>query len=318
VVQVQRDQQDAQLFWLALLDAVRQASGTAGRAEAPAATPGFNGRAMVDRVLAELADHRGRVMLVIDDLHELHSPEALAQLTRLLTDLPAHVHAVLATRRDLRLELHRLRLAGELAELRAAELRFSERETRELLDASEIVLSDAGAALLYQRTEGWAAGLRLAVLSLAGHPDPERFVAEFSGSDRTVAEYLLAEMLERQPDDVQDLLLRTSLLDRVNGELADLLTGRPGSERILLELEDANAFVVSLNPERTWFRYHRLLGISCGWSCAARGPRKCRRCTGGPLDGSPSMARWSTPSGTPRRRATGRTRPGCWPTIRSA
>jgi LuxR family transcriptional regulator, maltose regulon positive regulatory protein len=255
VVQVQRDQQDAQQFWLGLLDAVRQAAGTAGRAEAPAATPGFNGRAMVERVLAELADHRGRVMLVIDDLHELHSPEALAQLTRLLTDLPAHVHAVLATRRDLRLRLHRLRLAGELAELRAAELRFSERETRALLDASGIVLSDAGAALLHQRTEGWAAGLRLAALSLAGHPDPERFVAEFSGSDRTVAEYLLAEMLERQPPDVQDLLLRTCLLDRVNGELADLLTGRPGSERILLELEDANAFVVSLDPERRWFRY---------------------------------------------------------------
>ena len=165
---------------------------------------------------------------------------------------------MLATRHDLRLRLHQLRLAGELAEIRAADLRFTERETRELLDASGIALSDAGAALLHQRTEGWAAGLRLAAISLAGHPDPERFVAEFSGSDRTVAEYLIAEMLERQPADVQDLLLRTSLLDRVNGELADLLTGRPGSERILLELEDANAFVESLDPERTWFRYHHL------------------------------------------------------------
>ena len=260
VLQVQRDQQDAQQFWLALLNAVRQASGTAGRAEAPAATPGFNGRAMVDRVLSELADARDGVTLVIDDLHELHSPEALAQLTRLLTNLPPQVHAILTTRHDLRLRLHQLRLAGELAEIRAAELRFTERETRELLDASGIALSDAGAALLHQRTEGWAAGLRLAALSLAGHPDPERFVTEFSGSDRTVAEYLLAEMLERQPPDVQDLLLRTSLLDRVNGELADLLTGRPGSERILLELEDANAFVVSLDPERTWFRYHHLFG----------------------------------------------------------
>src|SRR6202035_2740114 len=135
---------------------------------------------------------------------------------------------------------------------------FSERETRELLDASGIALSAAGAALLHQRTEGWAAGLRLAALSLAGHPDPERFVAEFSGSDRTVAEYLLAEMLDRQPPDVQELLLRTCLLDRVNGELADLLTGRPGSERILLDLEDANAFVESLDPGRTWFRYLHL------------------------------------------------------------
>jgi LuxR family transcriptional regulator, maltose regulon positive regulatory protein len=258
VMQVQRDQHDAQQFWLALLSAVRQASAPPSRAEPPAATPDFNGRAMVDRVLSELADQRGRLILIIDDLHELTSPDALAQLTRLLTNLPGDVHAVLATRRDLPLHLQQLRLAGELAEIRAADLRFSERETRELLDASGIALSQAGAALLHQRTEGWAAGLRLAAISLADHPDPERFVAEFSGSDRTVAEYLIAEMLERQPDDVKDLLLRTSLLDRVNGELADLLTGRPGSERILLALEDANAFVVSLDPGRTWFRYHHL------------------------------------------------------------
>jgi LuxR family transcriptional regulator, maltose regulon positive regulatory protein len=260
VVQVQRDQQDAQQFWLALLRAVRHASGATSGTEPPAATLEFNGRAMVDRVLSELEDHRGRVALVIDDLHELHSPEALVQLTRLLTSLPPNAHAVLATRRDLRLRLHQLRLAGELAEIRGADLRFTGRETRELLDASGITLSEADAALLHQRTEGWAAGLRLAALSLADHPDPEQFVAEFSGSDRTVAEYLIAEMLGRQPDDVQQLLLRTSLLDRVNGELADLLAGRPGSERILLSLEDANAFVVSLDPERTWFRYHHLFG----------------------------------------------------------
>ena len=96
------------------------------------------------------------------------------------------------------------------------------------------------------------------MLSLAGHPDPERFAAEFSGSDRTVAEYLLGEMLEGQPDGVRDLLVRTCVLDRVNGELADLLTGRPGSERMLLDLEESNAFVVSLDAERTWFRYHHL------------------------------------------------------------
>src|SRR6185369_632297 len=134
-----------------------------------------------------------------------------------------------------------------------------ERETREFLEASGIALSEAGAALLHQRTEGWAAGLRLAAIALAGSPDPERFVAEFSGSSRTVAEYLLAEMLDCQPPEVQRLLLRTSLLDRVNGELADLLTGHPGSEGILLGLEDANAFVIPLDPDRTWFRYHRLI-----------------------------------------------------------
>jgi LuxR family transcriptional regulator, maltose regulon positive regulatory protein len=258
VVQVQRDQQDAQQFWLALLSAVRDASGTTRGAEPPAATPDFNGQAMVDRVLSELAGAHEGLTLVIEDLHELNSPEALAQLARLLTNLPPHVHAILTMRHDLRLRLHQLRLEDELAEIRAADLRFTERETRELLDASGIALSEAGVALLHRRTEGWAAGLRLAALSLAGDPDPKRFVAEFSGSDRMVAEYLLAEMLDRQPADVQQLLLRTSLLDRVNGELADLMSGRPDSEGILLELEDANAFVVSLDPGRTWFRYHHL------------------------------------------------------------
>ncbi|HEX4398520.1 MAG TPA: AAA family ATPase, partial [Trebonia sp.] len=246
VVQVRRDQQDAQDFWLALLEAVRHARGAPSGAAAPAATPDFNAATMVERVLAELAEAGGGIMLVIEDLHELNSAEALGQLTRLLLSLPVGVHALLTTRRDLPLRLHQLRLAGELAEIRAADLRFTEQETRELLAASGITLPDAAVSLLDQRTEGWAAGLRLAALSLAGHPDPERFVADFSGTNRTVAEYLLAEMLDRQPCDVQDLLLRTCLLDRVNGELADLLTGRPGSERILLDLEDANAFVVSL------------------------------------------------------------------------
>jgi LuxR family maltose regulon positive regulatory protein len=184
---------------------------------------------MVERVLSELAEHPDRTCIVIDDLHELASADALSQLAGLLAHLPSHVHAILATRHDLPLRLHRLRLAGELAEIRAADLRFSLRETHKLLDASGVALSETGAALLYQRTEGWAAGLRLAVISLAGHPDPERFVAEFSGTSRTIAEYLIAEMLERQPEEVRQLLLRTSLLDCVNGELADLLTGRNGS-----------------------------------------------------------------------------------------
>ena len=258
-MQLQRGQQDVQQFWLALLDAVRHALATAGGADVSAATPDFNETAMADRVLADLAGARGGLTLVIEDLHVLASAEPPDQLTRLLTSLPPRVHTILTTRHDVRLPLHQLRLAGELAEIRAADLRFSEPETRKLLESSGIALSPDAVALLHQRTEGWAAGLRLAALALAGHPDPERFVTEFSGSDRTVAEYLLAEMLDRQPGDVQDLLLRTCLLDRVNGELADLLTGRLGSERILLGLEDANAFVESLDSGRTWFRYHHLL-----------------------------------------------------------
>jgi LuxR family transcriptional regulator, maltose regulon positive regulatory protein len=193
-VPVRHNEQEPQLFWLAVLNAVRQASGTI-QDEATAATPDFDGQAMVDRVLLELAEHRGRIVLVIDDAHEL-TPAALAQLARLLPSLPPQAHAIVATRRDLRLRLHQLRLADELAEIRAVDLRFSERETGELLASSGIALSAAGTALLQQRTEGWAAGLRLAALSLAGHPDPERFVAEFSGSNRVVAEDWLAGVWE--------------------------------------------------------------------------------------------------------------------------
>jgi LuxR family maltose regulon positive regulatory protein len=258
VVQVQRAQQDSQQFWMAVLSAIRQAHGTPAEGEQLAATPGFNQGAILDRVRSELAQDCDRIFLIIDDLHELISAEALTQLTWLLEKLPPQVHVILAMRRDLPLRLHKLRLAGDLAEIRTADLRFTRQETREFLGASGVALSEAGAAQLHQRTEGWAAGLRLAAISLASSPDPERFVAEFSGSSRTVAEYLLAEMLECQPPEVQQLLLRTALLDRVNGELADLLTGHPGTGGILLDLEDANAFVVSLDPARTWFRYHHL------------------------------------------------------------
>jgi LuxR family maltose regulon positive regulatory protein len=176
-----------------------------------------------------------------------------------LAILPSSARVVLSSRRDPSIRLHQVRLADELAEIRAGDLQFTERETRELLAASELSLSGAAVAALYQRTEGWAAGLRLAVISLSGHPDPERFVAEFSGTDRAIGEYLMAEMLERQPSEVQSVLLRTSLVDRMNGELADLLAGRSGSEQMLLELEEANAFVVSLDAQRSWFRYHQLL-----------------------------------------------------------
>src|SRR4051812_20304966 len=248
-VSVARDQQNAEQFWRAVLDAIRS----------PAATASVDGDQAADRVLLELAEQVEPVVLIIDDLHELRSADALAQLEHLLLVLPSSARVVLSSRRDPPIRLHQLRLAGEVAEIRAGDLRFSERETSQLLAASGISLSDAGAAALYERTEGWVAGLRLAVISLSHHPDPERFVAEFSGGDRAVGEYLLAEMLERQPSEVQRMLLRTSLVDRVNGELADLLAGRSGAEQMLLDLEDANAFVVSLDAQRTWFRYHQLL-----------------------------------------------------------
>src|SRR6185437_9273594 len=222
------------------------------------AAPGLDGWAVVERLLKDLAPLQDRLWLVLDDVHELRSAEALAQLELLVMRAPPELRFVLATRHDLRLGLHRLRLEGELAEIRADDLRFSLAEARELLTAAGVALPGPALAMLHERAEGWAAGLRLAALSLAGHEDPERFAAEFSGSERTVAEYLLAEVLERQPDEVRRLLLRTSVLERVSGPLADALTGGSGGEQMLAELEQANAFVVSLDAGRSWFRYHHL------------------------------------------------------------
>ena len=188
-------------------------------------------------------------------MHEL-GPEALRQLELLMMRAPPELRFVLAARHDVRLGLHRLRLEGELAEIREPDLRFTVAEAGELLAAAGVQLPEV--ALLVERTEGWAAGLRLAALSLAAHPDPGRLAAEFSGTERTVAEYLLAEVLDRQGEPVRRLLLRTSILERVNGELAALLTGDSGGERALQDLEAANAFVVALDTGRSWFRYHHL------------------------------------------------------------
>ncbi|HEX6526793.1 MAG TPA: LuxR C-terminal-related transcriptional regulator [Streptosporangiaceae bacterium] len=256
-VPVAREERDPQRFWLAVLGALRQTSPGSGLVRALTAAPGLDGWAIAERLLKDLAPLTEPVWLVIDDLHEL-ADQALRQLELLVLRAPPQLRFVLATRHDLRLGLHRLRLEGEVTEIRADDLRFSLAEARELLVAAGVQLPEAALARLHQRTEGWAAGLRLAALSLAGHPDPERLAMEFYGSERTVAEYLLAEVLDRQSEQVRRLLLRTSVLERVNGELADLLTGDSGGERILLNLEEANAFVVSLDAARSWFRYHHL------------------------------------------------------------
>jgi LuxR family transcriptional regulator, maltose regulon positive regulatory protein len=257
-VSVDRDERDAQHFWLSVVEALRGAAGAQGPIEDLGPTPGFDGEAVIEHIAsgAQLLDEP--ILLVIDDLHQLLESRALAQLELLLARRPPQLRVILSTRHDPPLGLHRYRLAGELTEVRAADLRFTLDEARELLATAGITLSDQSSVSLLSRTEGWAAGLRLAALSLAGHPDPERFVAEFSGSERTVADYLFAEVLQRQSQPVRQLLLRTSILERVNGPLADRLVGTAGSERILLGLEDANAFIVSIDRERSWFRYHRL------------------------------------------------------------
>jgi LuxR family maltose regulon positive regulatory protein len=257
-VAVQGDERDPQRFWLSVLAALRETAAGAKLVRPLTAAPDLDGGAVVERLLTDIGGLGERVWLVIDDVHELRSAEAQRQLELLIMRAPATLRLVLATRHDLRLGLHRLRLAGELTEIRAADLRFTRPEAKALFDAAGITLSDSALGLLYERTEGWAAGLRLAALSLAGHPDPDRFAAEFSGSERTVAEYLLAEVLDQQSEQARRLLLRTSLLDQVNGELADLLTGGSGGIRVLQELEQGNVFVVALDAGRSWFRYHQL------------------------------------------------------------
>ena len=255
---VERGEQDPQRFWLSVVDTLRAAAGANAFVEKLAPSPDFDGAAVVGRLVSDLGSLEDPVFLVIDDLHELSSKEARAQLETLLARRPPLLRVILATRHDPQLGLHRLRLTEELVEIRESDLRFTLEEAGELLAGAGIELSDKAIALLHARTEGWAAGLRLAALSLTGHPDPDRFVAGFSGSDRAVADYLLAEVLERQPDEVKRLLLRTSIVDRVNGPLADVLVGTSGSERILHALEQQNAFVVSLDTDRSWFCCHQL------------------------------------------------------------
>ncbi|MFI5776755.1 LuxR C-terminal-related transcriptional regulator [Nocardia sp. NPDC051570] len=257
-VPVHRPAHDARRFWLTVADALHGTTAGSGLVQAVSAGPDLDEWALVERLLEDLAPLAERLWLVIDDVHDLDTAESLRQLELLMLRAPAALRFVLATRHEVPLGLHRLRLQGQLAEVRGPDLRFSLAETRELFAGAGIELPDAALAALHERTEGWAAGVRLAALSLAGHPDPVRFAAEFSGSERTVAEYLVAEVLERQSPQVRRMLLRTSVLERVSGELADLLTGGSGGERILHELERANAFVSSLDPARSWFRYHQM------------------------------------------------------------
>ena len=257
-ISVERGEGDSQRFWGGVVGELRGVAPAGVTIAALSPTPVFDGEAVVRRLVSELELLEPGFVLVIDDLHEIVSPDILRELSYLLDHLPPVVHVVLITRRDPQLGLRRRQLDGALTEVRSADLKFTLDETREMMSGLGIALSDHALKRLHDRTEGWVAGLRLAALSLATHPDPERFVAEFSGSERTVAEYLLAEVLDSQPPEVRRLLMRTSLLTRVNGELGDLLTGSAGTERHLQALADAGGFVIALDAARTWFRFHNL------------------------------------------------------------
>jgi len=257
-VSVEREEHDPTRFWVSVVEALRGTSAGSAAVSEMEPTPGLDGEGVVRRLAEELRSLEHALLLVIDDLHEL-CPASRRQLESFFSLTPPQLRFALATRSDLPPGLHRLRLEGEVKELRADDLRFSLDEAQALFEAAGVSLSGATLAGVHERTEGWAAGLRLAALSLAGHPDPDAFATEFHGSERTVADYLLAEVLNHQPEPVRRLLLRTSLLDRVNGPLADLLTGDSDGRRVLQDLEEAGAFVVSLDGRRSWFRYHQLL-----------------------------------------------------------
>jgi LuxR family maltose regulon positive regulatory protein len=246
-------------FWrqvAAALDSVRP--GTAQRLASLLEAPVLALEAVVAALVNDLAA-AGEVVLVLDDYHLIEAPAIHGSVLFLLEHLPAGLRLAIACRADPPLPLARLRGLGQLAELRAGELRFTRPEAAALLrDAVGADLPDDAIAALEARTEGWAAGLQLAGLSLRGHVDPAGFIAGFSGSHRYVLDYLAEEVLNRQPAPVRAFLLETSVLDRLSGDLCDAVTGRGGSQRLLEAIERANLFLSPLDEVRGWWRYHPL------------------------------------------------------------
>jgi LuxR family transcriptional regulator, maltose regulon positive regulatory protein len=217
--------------------------------------------AVVTAVINELMTLPGgdQVALILDDYHLIEAPPVHDSVTFLLDRLPPGLRLVLASRVDPPLPLARRRAGGKLAELRAADLRFTLEETAAFLrETTGLDLPPASVAALQDRTEGWAAGVQLAALSLQGHSDPAGFIATFAGSNRYVLDYLTEEVLARQPEEAVLFMLQTSVLDRLCGPLCDAVTGRSGSQALLEALERANLFVVPLDEVRRWWRYHHL------------------------------------------------------------
>jgi LuxR family maltose regulon positive regulatory protein len=248
---VDRDDGASSRFWAAL-EAALERAGVA---------PVGRGRAGGEphlRIVAAAAAVDRPVTVVIDDLHELDADLLGGGFDALLRQAPPQLRLVVATRADPPFPLHRLRLAGELTELRATDLAFTPDEARAVLGAAADRLSERALSTLHERTEGWAAGLRLAALSLERAPDGEELVAAFAGDDRSVADYLVSEVLARQPEERRAFLLATSVASRLPAELATLLSGRADAYELLEQLEAENLFVVREGTSRSVFRYHRL------------------------------------------------------------
>jgi LuxR family maltose regulon positive regulatory protein len=217
--------------------------------------------AILTALLNDLTTLSGSAVLVLDDYHVLDAQPVDRALAFLLEHLPSQIHLVIATREDPQLPLARLRAGGHLRELRAADLRFTVPEATAFLNqAMALSLSAADVADLDDHTEGWVAGLQLAAISLRDHPNPTSFIHSFTGSHHFVMDYLVEEVLQRQPESVQEFLRRTSILDRLSGPLCDAVLLAPfGSGQTTLEyLERTNLFIAPLDNERHWYRYHHL------------------------------------------------------------
>jgi ATP/maltotriose-dependent transcriptional regulator MalT len=249
-------------FWRYAVAALDRAwPGLAARTAPLLGPPPPSFQALVTAVVNELAvpPGDGEVLLVLDDYHLVDSGPVHDSVAFLLENLPTSLRVVVSSRADPPLPLARLRARGQLAELRAAELRFTPEEAAGLLgESAGLSLPGTAVATLTARTEGWAAGLRLAALSLREHPDPAGFVAAFSGSHRFVLDYLADEVLDGQTGQVREFLLETSVLHRLSGELCDAVTGRTGSQTMLEDVERAGLFLVPLDEVRGWWRYHHL------------------------------------------------------------
>ena len=254
---------DPARFWRYVVAALDQAqpriAERLGPLLGPPAPRSFEGLATA--LINELAAQPGQdeVLLILDDYHLVDAGPVHESVAFLLENLPPSLLLVVSSRADPPLPLARLRARGQLAELRAAEFRFTTEEAAALLGATAgPVLPDTAVVALTARTEGWAAGLQLAALSLRGRTDAAGFVAAFSGSHRFVLDYLADEVLDGQPGQVRAFLLETSVLERLSGELCDAVTGRSGSQAMLDHIERAGLFLVPLDEVRGWWRYHHL------------------------------------------------------------
>jgi LuxR family maltose regulon positive regulatory protein len=247
-------------LWGAVLTALQTAAAVCEESALRSLAPPVrdSGNAFLPLLVNALVELREPVVLVLDDLQILRSRECLAGIEFLVLHAPRTLRLVLSTRADPALPLHVLRLRGQLVEVRAGDLAFTDAEAGELFAALGVQVCPDLVATLRARTEGWGAGLRLAALSLRDREDPERFVAEFAGDDRAVGDYLLAEVLDRQPPRVRRFLLRTAIVDRICGDLADALTEAGSGAEMLASLETSNGFVIGLDSRREWYRYHRL------------------------------------------------------------